>query len=355
MSIPRTSSQLITVRRLEGKIALEEAVNSPYFNAAATHPPTQLIKDFDGMPASHDVGADIFQRLDDIDKRLESMDVSGIQYAIVSLTSPGIEGVLDPDKAVDLARKTNDAIYETYVKAHPRRFGFFACVPMQKPELAAAELERAVTKLGAKGVLINGFSNLSKDDLDHVQYLDEPACEPFWAMLEKLQVPLYLHPRSPPPGQQRLFHGYPSIAQAGLAFATETAGHAVRIMCSGVLDRYPNVKIILGHLAEGLPFFIHRMQERTKLATKGTNGPYQKTLIEYFQTRFYATLAGVKRASTLQAAIAEMGESRVLYSVDYPYESNEEQADWFDGLPLNENTRRQLASENAKKLFNLNV
>jgi gamma-resorcylate decarboxylase len=355
MTLPRLSNKTITVRRVEGKIAFEEAVNSPYFDAYTTYPPTQLITGYDGLPAKPEFAADIVQRLDDVDKRLESMDASGVQYAIVSLTAPGIEGVLDPDTAVDLARKTNDAIYEKYVKAHPDRFAFFACVPMQKPELAAAELERAVTQLGAKGVLINGFSNLSTEDLDHIQYLDEPACEPFWAMLNKLRVPLYIHPRSPPPGQQRLFHGYPTIAQAALAFGTETAGHALRIMCSGLLDRYPNVKIILGHLAEGLPFFIHRAQERMKLAAEGTNGPHQKTVMEYFQTHFYATLAGVKRESTLQAAIAEMGESRVLYSVDYPYESNEEQADWFDGLPLNENTRRQLASENAKLLFSLDI
>jgi gamma-resorcylate decarboxylase len=198
MSVPRTSNKTIAVRRLEGKIAFEEAVNSPYF---------------DGSPAKPEVAADIVQKLDDVDKRLESMDASGVQYAIISLTAPGIEGVLDPDTAVYLAQKTNNTIYEKYVKVYPRRFGFFARVPIQKPELAAAELERAVTQLGAKGVLINGSSNLSK-------YLDEPAWEPFWAMLDKLHVPLYIHPRSPPPGQQRLFHGYPTLGQAVLAFGS---------------------------------------------------------------------------------------------------------------------------------------
>ena len=355
ITIPRTTTKTVEVERLEGKIAIEEAVNSPYFNAAATYPVTQSIKGWDGMPANGTVGADIMHRLDDVLMRLESMDRSGISYAVVSLTSPGIEGVLDADTAVELARKTNDAMYEKYPKAHPTRFGFFACVAMQKPEEAAKELERAVTQLGAKGVLINGYCNLSTADLDDVRYLDEPACEPFWAMLNKLQVPLYIHPRSPPPGQQRIFQGYPALALASFAFATETGGHALRIMCSGLLDRHPNVRIILGHVAEGLPFFIHRAQERLKLAVENTNGAHTKSLMYYFNNHFFATLAGVKRASTLHAGIAEMGESRVLFSVDYPYESNEEQADWFDSLPLATSTHRALASENAKRILKLDI
>jgi gamma-resorcylate decarboxylase len=118
---------------------------------------------------------------------------------------------------------------------------------------------------------------------------------------------------------------------ASFAFAPDTGGYALRIMGSGLLDRHPNVRIILDHVAEGLPFFIHHAQERLKLSVENTNGAHTKSSMYYFNNNF---LAGVKRASTLQAGIAELDESRVLFSVDYPCESNKEQADWFDSLPL---------------------
>ncbi|KAL1851904.1 hypothetical protein Plec18167_007595 [Paecilomyces lecythidis] len=355
MALNRTTTETIKVERLQGKIALEEAVGSPYFVAHGTHPPTPMIIGLkDGLPPYNaPFLEDIDDRLNNVQKRLESMDASGIGYAIVSLTSPGVEGILDPEEAVTLAKKTNDAIYDLYVKAHPTRFGFFACVPMQKPLEAAKELERAVKTLGAKGVLINGFSNIDPNDTSNVQYLDDPKCEPFWQKLSDLDVPLYLHPRIPPVDQQRIYESYPNLSQAAYGFGVETAGHSLRIMCSGVLDRYPKVQIILGHCAESLPFLAHRIDHRLAIGIRGNNGPYKKSVMYYFQNNFYATLAGVRRESTMKNTIDEMGEGRMLFSVDYPYESNEDAADWFDGLQINENTRRAVAWENAKRLLNL--
>lgn len=296
---------------------------------------------------------DINDRLNDVEKRLESMDVSGITYAVVSLTCPGVEGILDPDEAVELARKTNDAIYELYVKAHPTRFGFFCSVAMQKPVEAAKELERAVKELGAKGALINGFTNIDKNDVSNVRYLDDPVCEPFWKKLSELDLPLYLHPRIPPLNQQRMYESYPNLSQAAYGFGIETAGHSLRIMCSGILDRYKNIQIILGHCAESLPFLVHRIDHRMAIGVRGNNGPYEKSMMYYLQNNFYATLAGVRRESTMRNTIDEMGESRVLFSVDYPYESNEDAADWFDGMQMNENTREVIGWENAKRILKL--
>ncbi|KAJ9622085.1 hypothetical protein H2203_006966 [Taxawa tesnikishii (nom. ined.)] len=301
-SIPRETNQTLRVQRCPGKIAIEEACGSPFWNASLTVPEAPLITHFEGtLPFSEEVIHDIKGRLNDVDLRIKSMDQSGIGFEIISLTSPGIEGVADAKTAVE----------------HPDRFGFFACVPMQDPKAAAQELERAVTKLGAKGVLINGYSNINPDNMSDVQYLDAEVCTPFWDMLSKLDVPMYIHPRNPPPNQQRIYWDYPAMCQAAFAFGNETAGHAVRIMCSGLLDKYPN------------------------------------TMMYYFQNNFIATLAGVRRESTLRNTLEELGEGRVLFSVDYPYESNEEASDWFDGLQMNENTRRQIASENAKRWLKL--
>lgn len=351
--LARDTDARIEIRRVSGKIALEEAVGSPIWNANETYPATPLIDGFDGLPFTNQAIQDIAKRLNDVNARLESMDRSGISYALLSLTSPGIEGIADKGSAIDYARRTNDWIHEKYVQAYPDRFGFFCCAPLQDPEAAAKEVERCVNDLGAKGVLVNGFSNVSSEAMNTVQYMDDQKVEPFWTMLAKLDVPLYLHPRNPPVDQQRLYNGYPSLAQAGFAFTPETAGHALRIMCSGVLDRYPNIKIILGHCGEALPFMIHRIDQRMGLGDAGLNGPHKKTMMEYFQQNFYATCAGVRRESTLKCTIEELGESRVMFSVDYPFESNEEASDWFDGLAMNDNTKRALASGNAKRLFKL--
>lgn len=171
-------------------------------------------------------------------------------------------------------------------------------------------------------------------------------------MLHRLRVPLYLHPRLPPIHQQVLYSDYPNPASASYGFGVECAGHALRIMCSGILDKYP-VNIILGHCAEALPFLIHRAEQRMNIGTPRSNGAHKKTLMHYFQTHFYATLAGVRRLSTLRNTIEELGEARVMFSVDYPYESNEAAADWFDGLELNDNTRNAIAAGNAVQLFGL--
>ncbi|KAL2209378.1 metal-dependent hydrolase [Sarocladium strictum] len=355
MALNRKTTESIPVQRMPGKIALEEAIGSPHFVSHGTHPPTPMIVGLEnGLPPYNTPFLeDIDERLNNVEKRLESMDASGISYAVVSLTCPGVEGILDADEAVELARKTNDSTYENYVKAHPTRFGFFCAVPMQKPEEAAKELERCVKDLGAKGVLINGFTNMSKTDVSEVRYLDDPACEPFWKKLAELNVPLYLHPRIPPLNQQRMFIDMPNLSQAAYGFGIETAGHALRIMCSGVFDRYPKVQLILGHCAESLPFLAHRIDHRLAIGIRGTNGPYKESIQYYLQNNVVATLAGVRRESTMRNTIDEIGEARTLFSVDYPYESNEDAADWFDGMQLNENTRKAIGYENAKRLLNL--
>lgn len=353
MALNRKTTETVKVTRIQGKIAIEEAVGSPFWKAHMPLPPQPMIAGIMDLPFSKGFLDDIDTRLDNVELRLQSMDQSGISYAVLSLTAPGVEGIFDADVAVEMARKTNDAIYETYVKPYPDRFGFFACLPTQRPVEAAKELERAVTKLGAKGCLVNGFCNLSLEDQGKVQYLDEAQCEPIWNMLARLDVPLYLHPRCPPLDQQRLYAEYPNLAQSAYGFGIETAGHALRIMCSGILDTYPTLKIILGHCAEGLPFLIHRVDHRMAVSTPGTNGKHTKDMMYYLQKNFWATCAGVRRDSTLRNTVEEMGEGRVMFSVDYPYESNEDAADWFDGMAMNENSRAAIGWENAKRLLKI--
>jgi 2,3-dihydroxybenzoate decarboxylase len=159
------------------------------------------------------------------------MDRAGIALSVVSLTMPGIEGIHDKGTAVEIARKVNDDLYQRYrTGPHSDRFRVFGCVPMQDPEEAAVEAERCIHELGCVGILINGFSNISSTQ---VQYLDEPQCAPFWAKLAELDVPLYLHPRIPPPDQMRVYKDYECLAGSPWGFGAETVAHIIRLMISG--------------------------------------------------------------------------------------------------------------------------
>lgn len=291
------------------------------------------------------------------------MDQSGIDYVIVSISAPGIQGVPDTANATKFATEINDEMYNTYVKPYPDRFGFFATVPMQDPTAAAEELERAVIELGAKGAAINGYTEIGTPDNFTVQYLDEPVNAPFWAKVAKLNVPIYIHPRAPPVSQQQMYNTvstntskYPGLVTAAFGFGAEVAVHSLRLMLSGLFDTHPSLQIILGHAGEGLPFLIHRSDTQLAGEAPGSNGPHLKPLRYYLRNNFYATLSGVRRLSTVQCALAEMGEQRLLWSVDYPFQSNEDAADWFDGVEgLGVQLKRKIASGNSKTLFNITV
>jgi 2,3-dihydroxybenzoate decarboxylase len=289
-------------------------------------------------------------RLRNIDLRIEDMDRNGIDTYILSLTMPGIEAILDAKTAVDTAKRVNDYSAEKLAGKYPARLRSFASLPLQNPAEAARELERAVKELGLVGALINGYSNIG--DVNTAQYLDEPQVEVFWAKAEELGVPIYLHPRNPLPNQQRIYQGYGELMGSPWAFGIETATHAVRLILSGLFDRHPGLTIILGHLGEGLPFLLPRFEHR--LTTReSTPGGHKRPPTEYLQKNFYLTTSGTLRTSTLLDTILEVGVDRVLFSVDSPYEKEDELASWFDNCPISDNDRRKIGRDNAKALFKL--
>ncbi|GAA2780598.1 amidohydrolase family protein [Saccharopolyspora taberi] len=324
---------------MQHKIALEEHWDSPEFNATASH--------------YSDSGyvERVQLRLEEVDQRVADMDRNGIGISILSLTQPGIEAVLDPAKAVDAARRMNDHAAEKLVGRYPDRLRAFAAVPLQDPEKAAEEVERAVRDLGFLGVMVNGYSNIG--DEDTAQYLDEPAVEPFWAKVEELGVPVYLHPRRPLPSQQRIYQGYEGILGSPWGFGLETATHAVRLILSGLFDRHPGANVILGHLGEALPFTLPRLEHRVRHQRNGTYGKHEKEPTEYLRNNFYLTTSGVLRPQTLLSTLLEVGADRVLFSVDYPYESMDEMVPWFEGVPISENDRLKIGRTNAERLFGL--
>jgi predicted TIM-barrel fold metal-dependent hydrolase len=230
---------------MRDKIALEEHVSTEAMNAL-----------WDDAGEASRNGKDymdwVEERLLDIPKRLKDMDECGIATTILSMTSPGVQSIVDVDAAVSSAKDTNDTIYRTFVGPYRERFAFFACVPLWDPHAVAEELQRSVPVLGAKGALVNGYTNVGGRDT--ARYLDEPENEPFWVKVAELGVPVYLHPREPLPGQLPIYEGYSSLVGSAWAFGHETSTHAVRLMLSGLFDRFPGVQVILGHRGEGLPF-----------------------------------------------------------------------------------------------------
>ena len=340
MMRPLETSRLGSMR---DKIALEEHISSDAMNALwdASGEASRNGKEYMGW---------VEDRLVDVQNRLNDMDECGIATTILSMTSPGVQGIVDVDQAIASARHTNDHIHARFVQAHPDRFAFFACVAMQDPEAAATELRRAVSELGAKGALINGYTHVG--DNQTARYLDEPENEPFWATVAELGVPVYLHPREPLPTQLRIYEGYSSLVGSAWAFGHETSTHAVRLMLSGVFDRYPAIQIVLGHLGEGLPFTLPRLEHRLHMQRNGTGlGAAKEPVSHYFNRNFLITTSGHFHTRTLECAIAEIGSDRVMLSVDYPYETMQEAAAWFDASLLCHNDRLKVGRDNAARVF----
>lgn len=278
------------------------------------------------------------------------MDKTGVERAILSLTSPGVQAIVDLRTAVRVARDTNDTVRESYIDKYPDRLSMFACLPTQDAGAAAAELERAVRDLGAVGALINGYTNVEGNLTG--RYLDDPSYAELWSKVAELNVPVYLHPREPLPGQTRIYDGYSSLVGSAWGFAHETATHAVRLMLSGLFDQHPGIQIILGHLGEGLPFLLPRLEHRLDKQSEGVGlGAAQRRVSEYFNDNFYFTTSGHFHTRTLYNSISEIGVDRVMFSADYPYESMEEAAAWFDTSLLSHNDSIKVGRENARRLF----
>jgi gamma-resorcylate decarboxylase len=331
---------------MDGKIALEEhystELNNKYWDAKGE-------EDRNGRAYAQDIE----RRLLDAELCIEEMDRAGIELCILSLTSPGVQGVVNPKQASELARACNNYAH-SLTRQYPDRFSAFAAVGLQDPKGAADELERAVTELGFKGALINGYSNVGSGE--EIQYLDEEPIFPFWERVSKLKVPVYLHPREPLPSQTRSIKGYPELGGSAWAFGYETASHAARLMLSGIFDTYPNVQILLGHLGEGLPYMLPRLQHRIDEQREGKKGSKAKRRPSYyFSNNFWITTSGHYHTKPLLEAIEQVGAERILFCVDYPYEQMDSASRWFDDMRLDNATKFRIGRENANRLFSLNL
>jgi len=184
-------------------------------------------------------------------------------------------------------------------------------------------------------------------------YYDLPQYRPFWRTVAELGVPFYLHPRNPLPGDIRGYEGHNWLLGPSWGFHAETAVHALRLIGSGLFDECPTLQIVLGHLGEGIPAYLWRIDHRNNWMKAPHKYAAKKPVADYVRNNFVVTTSGNFSTSALDQAIAEIGVGRVLWSADYPFEDIADAAEWIDAAPLSEADKKKIVRDNALKLFKL--
>jgi uncharacterized protein len=286
------------------------------------------------------------EKLLDLGKtRIADMDAAGIDLQVISLTNAGLDK-LDGAKATPLIRDSNDKLAAA-VQAHPQRFAGFAALALQEPEKAATEFERSVRKLGFKGALIHGTTK--------GVFLDDPRFTPLFETAQALDVPIYLHPTLPPkPVEDAYFSGLPGqfgffLSTAAWGWHVETGLHCLRLIGSGLFDRFPKLKIIIGHMGEDLPFSIARADAILSRDTKHL----KRKISEYFQENFYITTSGYFTVPPFLCTLQVVGADRILFSVDYPYSPNTAGRNFLNTLPVSTEDLGKISHGNAERLLKL--
>jgi 5-carboxyvanillate decarboxylase len=289
----------------------------------------------------------VSERLQDLGaRRIADMDATGIDVQILSLTSPGVQ-IFDADTAVGLARSANDELAAA-IAAHPTRYAALAAVAPQDPAAAAKELERAVQKLGFKGAIVNSHT--------HGEYLDDPKFWDILAAAEALDVPLYIHPNTPSNAMIKPFMER-GLDGAVFGFAVETGLHALRLVVSGAFDRFPRLKVVLGHLGEGLPYWLFRIDfmhgASVRSGRYASQPKLERRASEYLRDNFYYTTSGMAWTPPIRYVQSVMGMDRVMYAMDYPYQFVPEEVNVTDELPIGYEDLKAFYQTNAERVFKL--
>lgn len=281
------------------------------------------------------------------EERIADMDAAGIDLQVLSHTVPSPE-LLDPSHAIPLARQINEEMAAA-VRRHPTRFAAFATLPIADPAAAAQELERTVKELGFKGAMLNGITQ--------GRFLDDPFFTPIFERAESLDVPLYLHPAPPPKAiQDTYFSGLnPELGRilsiAGWGWHAEQGLHTIRLIASGLFDRFPKLQIIIGHMGEMIPFFLARINAAVTPFAKRAG--LKRSIADYFHENIHITTSGLFTAPPFYCALAVVGADRILFSIDYPYSSNEQGRQFLNKLSLAPADFEKITHTNAERLLKL--
>ena len=280
--------------------------------------------------------------------RIADMDQSGITVQVLSLAGPGAD-LLDPQHGPALARQFNQRLGEI-VREYPNRYAGFAHLPMTAPEAAADELERTVRESQFKGALINGITD--------GRFLDHASFEPLLERAETLDVPIYIHPNLPPEEVRKAYYdGLPlasgtMLARAGWGWHSEVAIHVLRMVLAGTFDRHPRLKIIIGHMGEGLPATMDRCDD---VLNKQTQSYLSRSVSQTILDQVWVTTSGMFSLTPFTALTMKFPVDRILFSVDYPFAGNARGRAFLDALPISEDDRKKIAHGNADALLKLEI
>ena len=274
--------------------------------------------------------------------RIKEMDEAGVDIQVLSHGAPSTQR-LDADVAPGIAAEANDNLKEI-IAMHPDRFGGFAALPTADPKAAADELERAVDKLGLCGAMIHGLSN--------GEFVDLPKYWPIYERAQALDVPIYLHPGKPHPAVQEVYYKdyaekYPNLVSSAWGYTVETATQGIRMVLSGVFDKYPDLKMILGHLGESIPFSLWRIDQSLSRAENVGGLAFRDTFSEHF----WITTSGNFSDPAMLCCIQEMGVERVIFSIDYPFVDNPPGTEWMERLSLSRDDKKKILNENVRKIL----
>jgi len=289
----------------------------------------------------------IMRCLQDLDQvRLQHMDEAGIDHQVIALTSPGVQ-VMDKETAVSFSISANDQLAEA-VRRHPSRFTGMIAVAPQDPHAAAMEIERGVTKLGMNSVIINSHTQ--------GEYLSDPK---FWEIFEAAQAhdaPIYLHPNSLPKNMIQPFQEC-GLDGAIYGFGVETGLHALRLITAGVFDRFPKLKMIIGHMGEALPFWAYRLDymHRATVLSKRYDSikPLLKKPSDYLKENFFITNSGVAWEPAIKFTQSVIGVDRVMYAMDYPYQYAIEEVGVMDRMDMSADDKKKFFQTNAEAVFKI--
>jgi 2,3-dihydroxybenzoate decarboxylase len=301
---------------------------------AATYVGLEAGREGETLTRLYDVGA----------LRLKEMDEAGIDIQVLSHGAPSAQK-LPPETAADITKRVNDRL-AAVVAANPKRLAAFAAVPTAVPEAAADELERTVKTHGFKGGMIHGLAN--------GLFLDDKRFWPIFARAEALDVPIYLHPGLPDTRVMEAYYNdyakdFPMVVRAAWGYTVETATLAIRLVLSGVFDKHPKLKIILGHLGETLPFLVWRVDH----ALGRPGGARPLSFRDVFCKNFWVTTSGNFSTPALLCCMMEMGVDRVLFSVDWPFVPNPPGVKWMENAPISDEDKVKILSGNAQRLLRM--
>jgi 5-carboxyvanillate decarboxylase len=340
----------VSVKKIR-RIATEEAFSIPEVAAALRELcggadagiDMMLLKKIYGGVAGYQA-AFLAPLLDLEEARLKDMDANGVDMQLLSLTSPGVQ-MFDADTAVALATVANDRLAETIAR-HPTRFAGLASFAPQDPLRAVREMERAIGKLKLNGFIVNSHTNN--------EYLDQPKFWPILEAAEALDRCIYIHPRGPSDQLSGPMHDYGMFA-ALWAYGVEVSTHAVRLILSGVFDRFPKLQICLGHMGEAVHFWSWRLDFMSERAQKAGAPKLKLKPSEYLKRNFVITTSGQESPLALEYSIKQLGIDNVMWAIDYPYQPSAPAVAFMDSVDVTDEQRHQLYHGNAERVFHIPV